>query len=99
MKKYVKIIREYPLAVFMCLLADIYFTAKYTAVAAQCDPTPITYFIALYGSIMAILLFSAGWIRAVNSANKKEAEQRRNRRRKEINAIYSREFYSITDKM
>lgn len=98
MKKYLPILKEYPLAALMCLAADIFFTAKYSAIAAECDPTPITYFIALYGSIMAILIFTLGWSRAKDKAERKSEERRRYKRRQAISALYSREFYSITNK-
>lgn len=98
MKKYVKIIKEFPAIALLCFIADVYFTAKYTGIAAANDPTPIAYFIALYGSIMAILLFCAGWVSASNAAHKKEEERRRIKRRQAINAAYSREFYGITER-
>lgn len=98
MKKYLPILKEYPLAALMCLAADIFFTAKYSSLAAECDPAPIAYFIALYGSIMAILIFTAGWNKAKGQAEKKSEERRRYNRRQAISALYSREFYGITEK-
>lgn len=98
MKKYLPILKEYPTAALMCLAADIFFTAKYSAIASECDPTPITYFIALYGSIMAILIFTAGWNNAKCRAERKSEERRRYKRRQAISAIYSREFYGVTEK-
>lgn len=98
MKKYLPILKEYPLAAIMCLAADIFFTAKYSSLAAECDPAPIAYFIALYGSIMAILIFTAGWNNAKVKAEKKSEERRRYKRRQAISALYSREFYGITEK-
>lgn len=98
MKKYLPILKEYPLSALMCLAADIFFTAKYSAVSAECEPAPIAYFIALYGSIMAILIFTAGWNNAKVKAERKSEERRRYKRRQAISALYSREFYSITEK-
>lgn len=98
MKKYLPILKEYPSAAFMCLAADIFFTVKYSGLAAESDPAPIAYFIALYGSIMAILIFTLGWNRAKDKAEKKSEERRRYKRRQAISALYSREFYSITEK-
>ena len=98
MKKYLPILKEYPLAAFLSLAADIFFTAKYSELAAESDPAPIAYFIALYGSIMAILIFTAGWNRAKLKAERKSEERRRYKRRQAISALYSREFYGITEK-
>lgn len=97
MKKTASIIREYPLAAALCTAADIAVTAHYTEVSMQSDPTAIVYFIALYGIMMAMLIFSAGWYIAKGKAEKKAADRRRWARKNRINALYSREFYGITE--
>lgn len=90
--------REYPVSAVMCLAADIFFTVKYAAESSVSDPKPIAYFIALYGTIMAVLIFTAGWEKAKNTAEKKLEERRRYKRRQAISSLYSKEFYSITEK-
>lgn len=99
MKKFCKIIREYPIAAALCVIADMIVTDRFTRISLAEDPIAMTYFIALYGTIMGVLIFTAGWIRAKSKAEKKEAELRRNIRRHEINAVYSREFYGITENL
>lgn len=98
MKKFAMILREYPAPAVMCLAADIFFTVKYTAASSVSDPKPIAYFIALYGTIMAVLIFTAGWEKAKCAAERKLEERRRYKRRQAISALYSKEFYSITEK-
>lgn len=98
MKKYVSVLREYPASAAMCLAADIFFTVKYASASYECDPKPIAYFIALYGTVMAVLIFTAGWEKAKNKAERKLEERRRYKRRQKISSLYSKEFYGITEK-
>ncbi|MCI7232609.1 MAG: hypothetical protein SOT68_05665 [Oscillospiraceae bacterium] len=98
MKKYALILREYPAAAVMCLAADIFFTVKYASESSVSDPKPIAYFIALYGTIMAVLIFTLGWEKAKCAAEKKLEERRRYKRRQAISSLYSKEFYGITEK-
>ena len=51
----------------------------------------MTYFIALYGAFMGVLIFSAGLARASAKAEEKAAQKRRNA----IYAMREREFYNI----
>ncbi|MBQ7783193.1 MAG: hypothetical protein IJ368_04410 [Oscillospiraceae bacterium] len=97
MKKIMKTIKEYPMTAAMLIAADTTVTVHFTSVSAQKDPTAITYIIALYGTIMAVLLFIAGWVYAKDKAEKKAAEKRRHARRHAMITKYARDFYSITD--
>lgn len=97
MKKFMETIKEYPLTAAMLLTADTVVTAHFTSVSSQKDPTAITYFIALYGTVMAVLLFIAGWVYAKERAEKKAAEKRRHARRHAMIAKYTRDFYNITE--
>ena len=98
MRKIVKTIREYPPAVLLLIIADICITERYADIAAANEPYQISYYITLYGSLLAVLLFITGWLIAAGAVSKKEVERRRMIRRREIYASYSREFYGITDK-
>ncbi len=91
MKKISSIIKEYPAAAALCLAADIAVTAKFTSISLSEDPLIMSYFIALYGAFMGMLIFTAGWLRAKAKAEEKELLKRRKRIRSE----YSREFYSL----
>lgn len=91
MKKILGILKEYPAAAALCLAADIIVTAKFTFASLSEDPLIMSYFIALYGTFMGALIFSAGWLRAKAKAEEKEMIKRRSRIRSE----YAREFYSL----
>ena len=92
MKKIMSIIREYPAAAALCVAADALVTIRFTRLSAASDPTAMTYFIALYGAFMGVLIFSA---RASAKAEEKAAQKRRERRRNAIYAMREREFYNI----
>ena len=95
MKKIMSIIREYPAAAALCVAADALVTIRFTRLSAASDPTAMTYFIALYGAFMGVLIFSAGLSRASAKAEEKAAQKRRERRRNAIYAMREREFYNI----
>lgn len=65
------IIREYPAAAALCVAADALVTIRFTRLSAASDPTAMTYFIALYGAFMGVLIFSAGLARASAKAEEK----------------------------
>ena len=91
MKKIMSIIREYPAAAALCVAADALVTIRFTRLSAAA----MTYFIALYGAFMGVLIFSAGLARASAKAEEKAAQKRRERRRNAIYAMREREFYNI----
>lgn len=95
MKKIMSIIREYPAAAALCVATDALVTIRFTKLSAASDPTAMTYFIALYGAFMGVLIFSAGLARASAKAEEKAAQKRRERRRNAIYAMREREFYNI----
>lgn len=97
MKRIINILKEYPLAAVLSALADFFITYRYCSNIVNGTPVEIEYFIALYGSIMGMLILSAGWIRASSKAEKKEAERRRAARRSAVYSMYRREFYGITE--
>lgn len=99
MKNTITIMKEYPLTAALCVIADIAVTSHFTQISMKNDPTAMVYFIALYGTLMAALIFSAGWFHAKSKAERKRAEQLRNRRRNKITAMYSKEFYGITENL
>ncbi|MCI7768545.1 MAG: hypothetical protein MSJ26_11285 [Oscillospiraceae bacterium] len=99
MKKIIKIIGKYPPAALLLIIADICITEKYAEIAALTEPLPVKYYIVLYGFLVALLLFIAGWLTAAETVNRKEAERRRRIRRRAVYSSYSREFYGITDKL
>lgn len=99
MKKLVKIIGKFPPAAVLLIIADILITDKFAEIAALTEPLPVKYYIVLYGSLIALLIFITGWLTAADAVYRKEEERRRMIRRKAIYASYSREFYGITDKL
>lgn len=95
MKKIMSIIREYPTAAALCVAADALVTIRFTRLSAASDPTAMTYFIALYGAFLGVLIFSTGLASASAKAEEKAAQKRRERRRKAVYAMREQEFYSI----
>ena len=93
MKKIMSIIREYPAAAALCVAADALVTIRFTRLSAVSDPTAMTYFIALYGAFMGVLIFSAGLARASAKAEEKAAQKRRERRYHRCTRCYPRTFY------
>ena len=98
MKKIIKITAKYPPAAILLIIADICITSRFADIAAATEPLPVKYYIVLYGAILAVLLFIAGWLTAADAVNRKEEERRRMIRRRAVYASYSREFYGITEK-
>ncbi len=95
MKKFFKIMKEYPPAAALCTVSDIIVTCRYTSAAITKDSMPIVYAIALYGAFMASLIIAAGWVYAKIIFTRKETERRKMIRMRRLSHIKSKDFYEI----
>lgn len=99
MKKFTEIIREYPAAALLCAFGDFAITYHFTTYLMADEPVSIVYFITLYGTVFGMFILGIGWKCACERFEIKQAERQRLKRRSAIASMYSREFYSITDKI
>ena len=93
MKSFFRIIKEYPLSALICTVIDIAVTVYNAELSIAASEFAAVYLEVLYGSMLGVLIFSAGYVCALRRAQRKLAEDRRMARRREMAAIYRKQYY------